>query len=390
MSFLIRKIIYLSTWIISFFIPRNKKKLILGAWFGQEYGDNTKYFLRYLLKNYKGCFDITWVCKSEAVLCKINEEFGGEVRVVLSGKPRAFYHQLRAAFFFTVTGRADVDYHLLGGATHIELWHGIPLKKINYDTYTSSGKRLRRIAEFLHKKKYFVVGPSKGLIKTYCSAFDIEEEKILNIGQCRTDVFFDNSLEFETLPDILKGKYILYMPTHRYEGNVIFKFDDLLDLEFIDSLCESLGCKFVIKKHFYHKENNPELNRFSNIVDITDMKIDPLILLKHSQALITDYSSCYIDYLLIGKPIIFYCYDLENYIENERGLYRQFEDAIPSEPVFNKYSLNLKLNTIFECEKSDKYISTCLFYHDKFPGINYYQSSSEKLVSLLFSGSIKK
>lgn len=365
---------------------RNEKKIILGSWFGQDYGDNTKYFLRYLQAHHKNDLDITWVTKSDEVAHKIISEFGDDVRVVMSGSASACFHQLRAGFFFTVTGRADVDYYMLGGATHIELWHGLPLKKINYDTHSGLTRRIRRVLDYLHKIRYFVVSDGKSLKNTYCSAFDIDNKKVLHFGQCRTDVFFDETLERDILPELLRCRYIVYMPTHRYEGKVPFEFNRLLDLEFIDSLCNKLGVKFIIKKHFYHNENNTELDRYNNIVDITKIRVDPLILLKHSEALITDYSSCYIDYLLLGKPIVFYCYDLKNYIENERGLYREFEDAISSEPVLNKQALNLELEKILDITPSKKYIDACLFYHDRLPGKDHYKSASFKLVNKLLEG----
>lgn len=187
--FLLRKVAFILTYIVTLIIRRDNRRLVLGAWFGKDFNDNTKYLLRHLCAHSNNYFDVTWVTKSKSVADKIKCEFGPNVRVVLSGTPSAYYHQLRAGSFFTVTGRGDVDYHLLGGASHFELWHGIPLKKINYDTYSFTFRIISKFSDFLHKYKYFVVGAGKKLEQTYCSAFDVRPDQILNLGQCRTDVF---------------------------------------------------------------------------------------------------------------------------------------------------------------------------------------------------------
>ncbi|GIN69645.1 hypothetical protein J14TS2_01200 [Bacillus sp. J14TS2] len=51
-------------------------------------------------------------------------------------------------------------------------------------------------------------------------------------------------------------------------------------------------------------------------------------LLALSDLLITDYSTVFFDYSLLGRPMIFYPYDLEEYIRS-RDFYYSYEDMIP-------------------------------------------------------------
>ncbi|MBK8233262.1 MAG: CDP-glycerol glycerophosphotransferase family protein [Candidatus Eisenbacteria bacterium] len=51
-------------------------------------------------------------------------------------------------------------------------------------------------------------------------------------------------------------------------------------------------------------------------------------VLGEADVLITDYSSCYIDYLLCDRPILFYCHDLDRY-RSERGFYFEYESVTP-------------------------------------------------------------
>ena len=59
-------------------------------------------------------------------------------------------------------------------------------------------------------------------------------------------------------------------------------------------------------------------------------------LLRHAHVLVTDYSSAWIDYLLLDRPVVSYCYDLESYMNN-RGLLYDYESIFPG-----------KLNHTFE------------------------------------------
>ena len=47
--------------------------------------------------------------------------------------------------------------------------------------------------------------------------------------------------------------------------------------------------------------------------------------------LITDYSSCFFDYLLLDKPIVHYIYDYSFFRNEDRGLYYDAEDVCAGE-----------------------------------------------------------
>jgi CDP-glycerol glycerophosphotransferase len=58
-------------------------------------------------------------------------------------------------------------------------------------------------------------------------------------------------------------------------------------------------------------------------------------LLLASDALITDYSSVMFDYALLRRPMLFYAYDLELYIQT-RGAYFDLERVAPGPVVRNQ------------------------------------------------------
>ena len=48
-----------------------------------------------------------------------------------------------------------------------------------------------------------------------------------------------------------------------------------------------------------------------------------------SDLLITDYSSVFFDYANLRRPMIFFVYDIEEYRDNLRGFYFNFEEKAP-------------------------------------------------------------
>jgi CDP-glycerol glycerophosphotransferase (TagB/SpsB family) len=56
---------------------------------------------------------------------------------------------------------------------------------------------------------------------------------------------------------------------------------------------------------------------------------NPEILYRIASILITDYSSCFIDFMLTNKPMISFAYDLDHYASVERGLFYDLEHVFP-------------------------------------------------------------
>ena len=61
-------------------------------------------------------------------------------------------------------------------------------------------------------------------------------------------------------------------------------------------------------------------------LDLSDESINDLMYV--SDVLITDYSSCFYDFLLLQKPILFYVYDVERYSAT-RGVHYSIEETAP-------------------------------------------------------------
>lgn len=333
---------------VSSLVPKKDNLLIFGSWLGEKYADNPRYLFEYVV-NHRKDLKAVWITSNKSVFQELTN-LG--YPVLLSDSKEAHRTAMRAKYVFTATGKLDIgerNSHLIGSARYINLWHGIPLKKIMYDDeYTYAHHRPNFLANLLESfpfRHYYVVSTSETFSKIYESAFLVNKKQVLELGQPRNDYFFDSSYPKSDLLATFNGKRIIsYMPTHRNEGKKPIDLNSLFDLEKLNAWCEKNHTVFVIKKHFYHR-NDPALSAsYPAIVDLTRQPIDAQELMKYSDVLITDYSSCYIDYMLLDRPIVFFNYDYDEYIKEDRKMYFPYEEVTPGAKCTNFAELLEQLN----------------------------------------------
>ena len=350
---------------------RDPHKMIFGAWFGHKYDDNSKALFEYTVrtrKDIKAC----WITKSKKVqseLLRLNYP------VCYVWSFRAFYYHLYAKYVVYCTSSQDassvLSYPLLSGALFVNLWHGIPLKKIGKDDDISRehfNKMLEEKSVFCrkalkiyyslrlnHSNNVYVFSSSEAISKIYEGVFGLSKEKILCMGQARNDYFYNehSNIFRKRYPD---KKIVVYMPTHRNEGKTKMDFHDLLNLNELNDILKANNCVLLMKKHFFHNSDPiVEESEYSNIFELTHEDVKAQELIDAGDILITDYSSTYIDYLLLNRPIIFYAYDLDNYLKEDRKLYLEYnKDNIPGTICKTKLSLENELKDIIQGNDSNE------------------------------------
>ena len=317
-------------YLIAKIIPKDKNIWIFGAWFGEKYGDNSKYLFEYVNKNHPEIRAI-WLTKNKETLNIIRKK---GYKVYYSYSFMGYLYSLRACFSFISTGFNDIN-HFVFTKFYINLWHGIPLKKIVYDDKlvnsirydTLFHKLIRIIFPFIRKPEdfYKVIASSKDETITLSTAFRKNINNILATGLPRNDIFFQKKLQNKR--EMIN---VIYMPTHRNEGELDIKELFLNNIDLINNSLEKNSIILHIKLHYYHMKDMNQL-KYTNIKLLFDDDIEQDIYSKINifDILITDYSSIYFDYLLSDKPIIFAPFDYEEYIKRDRELYYDYGAVTP-------------------------------------------------------------
>lgn len=337
---------------LSMLMPRNKKLLVFGSWFGEKFADNPKYLYLYCLKE---GYNAIWITRSEEVYKELQSK---NLPVRMADSISGIWCCLRAKYVFYCTSVKDVINWAVGNAVIVNLWHGVVLKKFFYDDVNSEyAKQKYHIGEFLEKipyRKLIMLCTSDLQKKIFESAFRLPVERIKVWGQPRTDIFYANS-KYSLKKKYESKKIILYMPTHRKAGTEKIECSKIFDFQALNDLCEKYNAIFLIKKHFYHKNEIEDCSNYPNIVDITTDVFDSQELLFDADILVSDYSSAYLDYLLLTRPIIFFNYDFEDYINNDRDMYLDYNDVTPGAKVHNYQQFSDELVKCLEhgnCEKN--------------------------------------
>ncbi len=316
---------------LSMLIPKNKKLVVFGAWLGERFTDNSaKLFIEANKYDELTC---VWITKEKSVYDEIK---GLGYKVCMWGTPEAKKYQLKAGYAVISNGISDLEHTYLGRAVILDLWHGVPLKKICYDdkyekNWDSPKQKIRDFFLNIPLGKEYYFATSKTFVEIYKSCFRKKDKYIVCLGQPRNDIFFEKKPE----PLYKDKKIILYCPTHRREGAQTMNVDELFELDRLEEYLEKYDYYFVIKKHFYHRNEVSDLSSYNRIIDITNDNVDIQKLIMEVNLLITDYSSIYIDYLLLDKPLMFYCYDYDDYLANDREMYFDYDVVTPGVKAVN-------------------------------------------------------
>lgn len=216
----------------------------------------------------------------------------------------------------------------------VQLWHAAgAFKKFGMSSIGAIDSNTYEFEKSAHQNYKKVIVSGQEVAGHYAEAFGVAKEQVEALGIPRTDMFFDEDYKkfikdkyYETYP-MLKGKKVIsYTPTFRGGPGVRASFK--LELDF-DLLREKLGDEYVVVLKLHPSVtkgvNIPEEHR-DFVLNLSKNDINNVLMI--SDILITDYSSIVFDFALLNKPMIFFAYDLEEYLD-ERGFYYEYEDFVP-------------------------------------------------------------
>lgn len=329
---MIKKIIYivikkLITYFIKFnFIKKDNKKITFISF--PDLSDNSWHLFYYINKN-KNYLNLVWLIDKNLSNIKINylKKINKKNRILFVKKRslQGVYHFLSSRIvFFTHNSYFFSQKNL--GPTQVNLWHGMPIKKIGF---------------YRHKKHLyfygdFTISTSNLYKKVMSKAFGINTKSIILCGLPRNDVLKSgNKKKFYFLSE-KKLKMVLWLPTFR-KTNVFSEINDSENEHFLDEwpndflknlnfIAKQNKILLTIKLHpldKYKKKNKKYSNiSFLENINLTNFKYDLQDLISFSDGLISDISSVIIDYILVKKPLGITTNSLETF---SRGLIRELK-----------------------------------------------------------------
>ena len=296
-----------------------------------HYNYNSRYLFEYVKENLPEITPL-FVINDPELRNSLSSKYGKQY-FIETESIQGIRQALSAGVWFTSAGLPAYGTGLHKKRLIINLWHGVPLKKI-----ALLDPNLKKAARIYFKKIFSenytcILTTSHELIPLMARSFAVSEDKIKVWGQPRNDGLFQKNdcrkILGQLFPDLPEyTKTVLYAPTFRDYGQVqLFPFKDF-DQEQLEAFLEEKNSWLFIRTHVAEQGfAAPYLGKRIRFLG-NEQAEDVTGILNIFDCLITDYSSIYIDYLLTDKPMIFLPYDRQQYLDG-RGMNFDYDDVTP-------------------------------------------------------------
>lgn len=252
----------------------------------------------------------------------------------------------------------------------VQLWHGTGTIK-RFGQSVNEGE-LGILEQAADRTITHLIVNGKATREIYKEAFGTEDTKVYELGLPRTDLLFDeercNELKkefYERYPSLKGKQLVLYAPTFRDDEvtnpKLAFDLPELMK-RLPEDMCIGLKLHPYVAKAF-HGIDLPD-NLKERVYDFS-MEKDTNQLLIAANLLVTDYSSIIFEFCVLRKPMIFYAYDYEEFKQNQRGFYQDYETFVPGRVVYTQEELARALcQDSFDLNCVDEFIREQYRYTD--------------------------
>ena len=220
----------------------------------------------------------------------------------------------------------------------VQLWHACGAFKTFGFSRTGKPAGPKQTSN-QHRNYSYAFVSSSFVAKYYAEGFGLAQEKIIPYGVPRTDIFWNEEVKekirkdlYDTYPELKNKKVILFAPTFRGNGknSAYYEKKRFDPNRFIEALPQEYI--LLIKHHpFVNLNYKIKEQNASRIFDFSDKsEINHLLFI--TDVMITDYSSVVYEASILNIPMLFYAYDLENYISS-RDFYTEYKNFVPGKIV---------------------------------------------------------
>jgi len=285
--------------------------------------------------------------------------------IVRHGTLRGLFLLARCKVIF-LTHSVSMDYSLRWGGKRfsilklamsnrvvVNLWHGIPLKRLLYAANEVTFEHTDRVRYRAQERRGYAGLVASSDIDSYAMSamfYPLNYRQIWITGLPRNDFltqaedrlprYIRDSLQ-RTRQKCRGRKLVLYAPTYRQtdvcSSAYYYQFSDD-EIAYLKSVLRANGAILGYRPHYFKNSDHYfNLDQYVDdelIFDMSQAVIPEFsALARECDLLITDYSSVYIEALYLGKPVICFGYDIEHYMAHEDGLLYDMDIVFPGPVV---------------------------------------------------------
>lgn len=207
----------------------------------------------------------------------------------------------------------------------------VPWRKEQMAIFLSHGTPLKSIRSYYNipPEIDYCLSAGPGVEKVSAYEVNAAEEKMVSLGFPRNDILTQPAPDVKKLLGTTCQKVLVWYPTFRQHknglkagsGNALPIIHDVDAAQNLNDWAQKQNVLLVLKPHFAQDLSQIKAMELSNIRFIDDSFFTTHAITSYGfvagcDALITDYSSIYFDYMLCDKPIGLVWEDIEAYREN--------------------------------------------------------------------------
>lgn len=300
---------------------KGRPVFLYGAFGARRFDDNSAAFFEYMVENHPE-IDSYWVIRKDCARGSIpGRPLPEGARIAFKDTFRGNVLALVADVFVYSHGRYDItDYPKSDTpcAFNVMLDHGFTALKKTSMVPLPTGRTVAAAALDLD----LIAAGSVGEAKIHEREWGIPPEKIAVTGLARYDRLYSLA-QARTAPP----RNILYMPTWRQwnsrkvslSGTEFFRqARAFLADEALNECLARNGRTLQLYVHMWMREFFEDFKKGLSLenIEILDQGVDLQEVLVGSSLLVTDYSSVCWDFLFLDRPVLFYQFDREEFLEH--------------------------------------------------------------------------
>lgn len=317
---------------------------------GMDFADNARALFEYMLENgYNEKYELVWFVKNPDEFASYrkykNVKFLSFDWSMSKNKEERdeYYRVLCLAKYFFFTDAYGFARNCREDQIRIQLWHGCGFKtRVNFVR--------------CEKRYEYTTVISDLYARIHADIYGLRDDQVLVTGYAKQDWLFHSIAEKQLtkLGIPLNKKYIFWLPTFRTAKESLSQLNELQCvsetglpilyskdmLMLIDKVLAEHEMVLIVKLHPFQDRDKIDCTGFENIVlleneQLLDADIQINQVLGWADALISDYSSVAVDYLLLNRPIAFTLDDVDAY-ESSRGfVFDNIKEWMPGVEIYD-------------------------------------------------------
>lgn len=315
---------------------------------GMDFADNARALFEYALRiGLNRHYELVWFVKNPAEFKSY--EAIGNVRFLsfdwsVSANPKerdAYYQVLCLAKYIFFTDAYGFARNCRSDQTRIQLWHGCGFKtRVNFVRCEGRYEYTTVISDLY--------------AEIHADIYGLRKDQVLVTGYAKQDwLFHPCSPDMERLHIPAARKYIFWLPTFRTTGEGMEQLNEyrtsaetglpVVDtkdrLGQLNTLLRENNVTLIVKLHPFQDRDTVHCENCSNIYlieneELVAQDIPINRLLGQADALISDYSSAAVDFMLLDRPIAFMLEDVEEYRKSRGFVFENIREWLPGKEIF--------------------------------------------------------